>query len=141
MLTHLRAAAVPRRALPSHLPQPPEPGAALIESLGAVDDEDHILLLGEDGPDLMCALLRAGAPHVSHLRNPERLEADSASLVIVPHVRSVDWLAGVLVRIHTENAIRRLLTLHGFTAIRVNRALGCQVLSAEVPAFGLRRCA
>jgi hypothetical protein len=34
-----------------------------------------------------------------------------------------------------------LLTLHGFTAIRVNRALGCQVLSAEVPAFGLRRCA
>jgi hypothetical protein len=159
MLTHLRAAAVPRRALPSHLLQPPEPGAALFESLGAVDDEDHILLLGEDGPDLMCALLRAGAPHVTHLRNPERLEADSASLVIVPHVRSVDWLAGVLDRIHralvangrlairidslpsTQNAIRRLLTLHGFTAIRVNRALGCQVLSAEVPAFGLRRCA
>src|ERR1700735_2736597 len=96
MLTHLRAAAVPRRALPSHLPQPPEPGAALIESLGAVDDEDHILLLGEDGPDLMCALLRAGAPQVTHLRSPERLEADSASLVIVPHVPSLDWLEGAL---------------------------------------------
>ena len=151
MLTHLRAAAVPRRALPSHLPQPPEPGAALIESLGAVDDEDHILLLGEDGPDLMCALLRAGAPHVSHLRNPERLEADSASLVIVPRVNSLDWLATALPSIRraltvhgrivvlagghpcSVTQIRRMLTLHGMSAIHVRTTREGQVVSAERP--------
>jgi hypothetical protein len=107
----------------------------------------------------MCALLRAGAPQVTHLRSFERPEADSASLVIVPHVPSFDWLASTLPRIRramiangrlavrvdnlptTLNAVRRMLRLHGFTAIRASRAPGCQVLCAEVPAFGLRRCA
>ena len=159
MLTHARAAVAPRRAPPSLPLQPPEPRAALLEDLGAIEDEDHILVLGRDGPDLMCALLRAGAPQVTHLRSHERLEADSASLVIVPHVPSLDWLEGALPSIRraliangrlvvcvdplptTQNRVRRMLTLHGFTAIRASRAAGRQVLSAEVPAFGLRRCA
>jgi len=41
----------------------------------------------------------------------------------------------------TQNRVRRMMTLHGFTAIRASRAAGRQVLSAEVPAFDLRRCA
>ena len=55
-------------------------------------------MLGNDGPDLMCALLRAGAPNVTDLRSFERPEADSASLVIVPNVPSLDWLANALPR-------------------------------------------
>jgi hypothetical protein len=149
----------PRRAPPSPPLQPPEPGAALLEALGAIEDESHVLILGRDGPDLMCALLRAGAPQVTHLHSYERLEADTASLVIVPHVPSLDWLEGALLPIRralfangrlavcvdplpaTQNRVRRMLTLHGFTAIRAGRAAGHLVLSAEVPAFGLRRCA
>jgi hypothetical protein len=159
MLTHARAAVAPRRA-PPHLPlQPPEPWAALLEALGEIEEESHVLVLGRDGPDLMCALLRAGAPQVTHLRSYERLEADSASLVIVPHVPALDWLEGALSPIRralltngrlavsvdplpsTQNRVTRMLTLHGFTAIRASRAAGRLVLSAEVPAFGLRRCA
>jgi hypothetical protein len=159
MLTHARAAVAPRRAPPSLPLQPPERWAALLEALGEIEDESHVLVLGRDGPDLMCALLRAGAPQVTHLRSYERLEADSASLVIVPHVPSLDWLEGALSPIrralftngrlavclgplpNTHNRVARMLTLHGFTAIRASRAASHLVLSTEVPAFGLRRCA
>ena len=103
MLTHARAAVAPRRAPPSLPLQPPEPWAALLDSLGAIEDEENIIVLGRDGPDLMCALLRAGAPQVTHLRTHERLEAGSASLVIVPHVTSLDWLETAL------SSIRRAL--------------------------------
>ena len=158
MLTHARTVAAPRRTPPSLPLQPPELGAALLESLGAIEDEDNILVLGRDGPDLMCALLRAGAPHVTHLCSFERLEADSTSLVIVPQVPSLAWLESALSPIRfaliangrlavcvdplpiTQARVRRMLTLHGFTAIRATRAAGHQVLSAEVPAFGLRMC-
>jgi hypothetical protein len=159
MLTHARAAVAPRRAPPSLPLQPPEPWAALLEALGEIEDESHVLVLGRDGPDLMCALLRAGAPQVTHLRSYERLEADSASLVIVPHVPALDWLEGALSPIRralftngrlavsvdplptTQNRVTRMLTLHGFTAIHASRAAGRLVLRTEVPAFGLRRYA
>jgi hypothetical protein len=159
MATHISGAVAPRRAPPIPPPQPPEPGAGLLESLGAIEDEDHILVIGKDGPDLMCALIRAGATEVTHLRSHERPEADSASLAIVPHAPSLDWLASALPSIrralHTngrlvvsiatqstiQHNIRRLLTLHGFAAIRARTAADRLVFSAELPAFGLRRCA
>jgi hypothetical protein len=158
LLTHVRAAAAPCRAPPSLLLQPPEPGTALLESLGAIEDEGHILVLGGDGPDLMCALVRAGAPQVTHLRSHEWLGANCASLVIVPHVPSFNWLEGALSAIRralfangrlvvcvdplptTQRRVRRLLQLHGFTAIRAGRAVR-QVFCAELPALGLRHCA
>jgi hypothetical protein len=87
---------------------PPEPGAALVESLGVIEDEDHLLVLGNDGPDLM---------------------ANGRLAVCIDNLPT------------TQNAVRRTLIVHGFTAIRARRAPGCQVLTAEVPAFGLRRCA
>jgi hypothetical protein len=157
MLTHVRAVVTPRRALPTPPLQPPEPGAALLDHLGAIEDEEHIVVLGGDGPDLMCALLRAGAPQVTHLRSHERLEADSASLVIVPHVPSLDWLESSLSSIRRalftnghlalcvdplptmQHHVRCLLCLHGFTAIRTRRVAGCLMLNAEVPAFNIRR--
>ena len=114
MLTHARAAVAPRRAPPSLSLQPPEPRAALLDSLGEIEDEEHILVLGRDGPDLMCALLRAGAPQVTHLRSHDRLEADSASLVIVPHVPSLDWLESAL------SSIRRALLANGRLAVCVD---------------------
>ena len=79
--------------------------------------------------------------------------------MIVPHVPSLAWLEGAVSPIRralftngrlavcvdplpaTQNRVARMLTLHGFTAIRASRAAGRLVLSAEVPAFVLRRCA
>lgn len=159
MLTHARAAAAPRRAPPNPPLQPPEPGAALLEVVGEIEDEERILVLGRDGPDLMCALLRAGAPQVTHLCSCERLEAGSASLVIVPRIPSLDWLENTLSAIRraliangrlivgidplpaAQTRLRRRLQLHGFTAIRVSDAVGRLAVSAEVPAFSIRRCA
>jgi hypothetical protein len=57
MSTYARAAVPPRRAPPSLPLQPPEPHAALLEALGEIGDEEHVLVLGRDGPELMCALL------------------------------------------------------------------------------------
>jgi len=159
MLTHARAAVAPRHAPPSFPLQPPEPRTALLDALGEIDDEKHILVLGGDGPDLMCALLRAGAPRVTHLRSHERLEAGGASLVIVPHVASLDWLERALSPIRrallangrlvvcvdplptTQTRVHRMLRLHGFTAIRASRAASSQVLRAELPEVGVRRSA
>jgi hypothetical protein len=159
MQPHIRAAVAPRRAPPVPLPQPPEPGAGLLENLGAIEDEDHILVIGKDGPGLMCALLHAGASQVTHLRSHERPEAESATLAVVPDVPSLDWLASALPSIRralipngrlvvsiaaqsiAQNVVRRMLAQHGFTAIRARNAADRLVLRAELPAFGLRRCA
>jgi hypothetical protein len=157
MLTHARAAVAPRLAPPSLPLQPPEPWGALLDSLSSIEDETSIIVLGRDGPDLMCALLRAGAPNVTHLCSHERLEGDSASLVIIPHFPSLDWLQAALPALRRalstngrialcidpllslQTQVRRVLTLNGFSAIRAARASGRLVLSAELPAFGLRR--
>ena len=159
MLTHTRAAVAPRRALPSLPLQPPAPWAALLDSLGAIEDEENVIVLGSDGPDLMCALLRAGVPQVTHLRTHERLEARSASLVIVPRMTFARLAGNRPVRDPPragpsgrlaicvdplpamQNSVRRLLAQHGFAAVRSARAAGRQVLSAEVPSLGLRRSA
>jgi hypothetical protein len=152
-----RAATQSRRMPPQT--EPPEPKAALLETLEDIEYEDNILVIGQDGPDLMCALMRAGAVQVTHLRSLERPEADSASLAIVPHVPSIDWLSNALPAIRralhangrlvlslaaqpiTQNLLRRVLVLHGFTEVRTRRARTGQVLTAELSAFGLRRYA
>jgi len=157
MPTQTRAAAQSRRVPPKT--EPPEPRAALLDNLEGIEDEDNILVIGQDGPDLMCALMRAGAAQVTHLRAHDRPEADSASLAIVPHVPSIDWLSNALPAIRralhangrlvlslaaqpiTADLLRRVLHLHGFTAVGSRRARGSQVLTAELPAFGLRRYA
>ena len=159
MLTHARAAVAPRRAPPSLSLQPPEPWAALLDCLGTIEDEPNIVVLGRDGPDLMCALLRAGAPQVTHLCSHDHLESGTTSLLIVPRVPSLDWLDSALPTIRralltngrlavcvdplpaTQQRVRRTLTLHGFTAMRATRAEGRLLITAELPTLSLRRCA
>jgi len=158
MLTSIRGTTTARRAASLPL-QPPEPKAVLLDSLDAVEDEESILVIGKDGLDLMCALLSAGAPQVTHLCSHERPESDSASLAIVPDVPSLDWLAHALPCIRralhangrlvlsigastaAPQTVRRMLSQHGFGAIRARQHAGLLLLRAEQPAFGLRRCA
>ena len=149
MLSFAHAAA-PRHVPPNTILKPPEPEVDPLDWVGAIDDEDHILVLGGHGPGLMCALLRAGAANVTHLCSHERPEAGSASLVIVPRVPSLDWLATALPSIRRAMVAngrlivrggaqfnfqvdaRRMLTLHGFTAIRANNTADGQVLGATI---------
>ena len=128
---------------------PPPAETLHADWFGAVEDEDHILVLGGAGAELMCALMRAGAAAVTHLRAHERPDADSASLVIVPRVPSLDWLATALPAIRraltangrlmlragpqalTQTQIHRMLTLHGLSAIDATEH--GQVLAAARP--------
>jgi hypothetical protein len=130
-----------------------------LHNLGSIQHEWHIVVLGYGGLDLMCALLRAGAPKVTHLCSHGRLEAESASQVIVPRASSLEWLEAALPRIRralitngclvlfvdplptTRTRVERMLKLHGLSAVRAKRAAGRLMLTAEVPDFGLRRCA
>jgi len=136
MFPSTQAAVTPPRVPPEVVEFPPEPGVLPRDAFGAVEDEDHILVLGGHGPELMCALLRAGACNVTHLRAHERPDAGCASLVIVPRLPSLDWLAATLPSIRralgeggrlavhaaapptTQTQIRRMLTLQGFRPIR-----------------------
>jgi len=159
MLMHVRAADTPRRVPHLMPPQPCEPGGALLNSLGPVEHEWHIVVLGNGGLSIMCALLRAGAPRVTHLRSHERLEAQSASLVIVPRASSLEWLEAALPHIRralitngclaifvdssptTKTRVERMLRRHGLSAVRTKRVAGRLLLTTEVPDFGLRQCA
>jgi hypothetical protein len=152
----LAPAAAPRRVPPNTISEPPQPDDDPLHWIGSIDGEEHILVLGGSGPGLMCALLRAGAAHVTHLRSHERPEAASASLAIVPHVASLDWLATALPSIRralTANGrliirggtqfnfqvdARRMLTLHGFTAIRASNTAEGQVLGATIRTQSIR---
>jgi hypothetical protein len=147
MLSSTHATAMPQGMLAGASVRSAEAGAVPLDALGSVEDEDHILVLGGQGPELMCALLRAGATNVTHLRAFERPEADSASLVIVPRLNSLDWLATALPSIRRAltahgrivvlagsqpgagTQIRRMLTLHGLSVITCDG----QVVSAECP--------
>ena len=148
----LAPAVAPRRVPPNTTLKPPEPEVDPIDWVGAFDDEEHVLVLGGSGPGLMCALLRAGAGHVTHLCSHDRPDAGSASLVIVPRVASLDWLATALPSIRRalvangrliirggtqfnfQVDARRMLTLHGFTAIRANNTAEGQILGATIRA-------
>ena len=66
------AAAAHPRLRPGNVPQPTEPDAAPLERFDGITSEEHVLVPGGYGPELMCALIRAGATHVTHLRSGER---------------------------------------------------------------------
>jgi hypothetical protein len=145
----MHAVTAPRSLPPDPARLPPEPGEIPLKTIGPIDEAEHVLLLGGPGPELMCALLHAGASNVTHLRGHERPEAGSASLVIVPKVPSLDWLATTLGSIRraltadgrvvlfagtpsiTQTAIRRMLLLHGMTEIRADTRQGGLVFTAR----------
>jgi hypothetical protein len=125
--------------------------------VGAIDDETHILVIGGCGPGMACASLRAGTAPVTHLFSHERPKAGSASLVIVPRIPSLDWLATALpsirralvangrlvirggIQFNFEVEARRMLALHGFSSIRARRIAEGQVLVAEIQPRGGHR--
>jgi len=97
MLMHVHVADAPRRAPSSMTPRrPPETDGGLLTILGPVEHEWHIVVVGNMGLDLMCTLLRAGAPRVAHLCLHERLQAEDTSLVIVPRLPWLEWLDAAL---------------------------------------------
>ena len=144
------------RVRPDAKLQLPAPEVDPLAWIGATDDEKHILVIGGYGPGMTCALLRAGAAPVTHLFSYERPKAGSATLVIVPRVPSLDWLATALPSIRRALVAngplvvrggtqfnflveaRRILKLNGFTSIRVSHTAGGQVLVAEVRSPGAR---
>ena len=159
MPMHVHVADAPRRVPRLLPPQLSASSGGLLASLSPIEHEWHIVVLGNSGLDLMCTLLRAGAPRVTHLCSHERLQVESASLVIVPRVSSFEWMEAALPRIRralitnaclavlvdplptTRTCVERMLKRHGLSAGRANRVAGRLLLTAEVPDFGLRRCA
>jgi hypothetical protein len=150
MLSHAYAASALRHVPPSTISQPLESDVDPLDWIGPVNTEAHIVVLGGSGAELMCALVRAGAARVTHLRSHERPETGDADVVIVPRVPSLDWLATALPRIRralvanggvvlhggTEFNFavqcRRMLTLHGFTGIRVDRTADSHTVRATL---------
>ncbi len=114
MVTHIRAAAAPRRAPPTppHLLQNRGPICSKASARSRTRTT-YVVHRQATAPDLMCALLRAGATQVTHLCPQDRPEAASASLVIVPQVASLGWLAGAL------PSIRRALIANGRLVVSV----------------------
>lgn len=150
-----------RELLPSQLTVPPtEPATALRAVVGEVRDE-AALVIGPQGIDVMCDLLRRGARSVVLLRTEKRPEAHSASLVVVPAAPSIEWLACVLG--HARRAllptgrlvlrltalpgrqlaaqVMRMLRIHGYTLITARQAGDQLLLKAELPGFGQQICA
>ena len=157
MLSHSFTPSAADRVRPGSELQSPAPESDPLTWIGAVDDGEHILIIGGYGPGTTCALLRTGAVSITHLFLHERPETGSASLVIVPRLPSLDWLATALssvrralvangrlmirggIQFNFEVEARRMLALHGFIAIRAARIAGGKVLVAEVRPPGGRR--
>jgi hypothetical protein len=133
-----------------------DPDPALLSLLGEMDGE-HVLLVGNNALELMCALLRRGAGEVTLLRPTVRPEPQTVDLAIIARVGSLDAAVTaigharraltatgriVLVGIGADpsgrlaQGLRRMLRLHGFSAIRAVPLAGRMLLSAELPLFG-----
>lgn len=146
--TSARAAAAP-------VPIDDDPDPALLNLIGEMDGE-HVLLVGSNVLELMCALLRRGAGEVTLLRPTVRPEPRTVDLAIIARVGSLD--AAVTAIGHARRALtaagrivlgvgadpsgrlaqglRRMLRLHGFSAIRAVPFADRTLLSAELPLFG-----
>lgn len=138
--------------------QPPasnDPAIALQSVLGEVRDEE-VLVIGRQGLEVTCDLIRRGARSVTLLRTDKRPEAGSASLVVVPEAPSMEWLACVLgharrallptgrlvLRVGTLAGrqlvaqITRMLRVHGYTAIEARQSGTQLLMNAQIPGFG-----
>ena len=131
-----------------------DPDSTLLDCLGDVAGE-HALVLGPD-LGIMCALIRRGCLEVTELRQNDRPDARTADLAILPSIGSTDAAAcaiaharrglamsgRIVVRTVADpsgrlsQAIRSMLQMHGFSSIRVRRAMDRNVFSAELPLFG-----
>jgi chloramphenicol 3-O-phosphotransferase len=127
-------------------PMPPAPGAildsdhdtALLEFLGDLSNT-HAVVLGEGALEFMCALLRRNCIAATAMRWNEKVEAEIADLVVVPHVACLKvveqalWQARramlpngrIVLRVENDRtgwmafSAARLLRTQGFASIRV----------------------
>lgn len=135
-------------------PPPDEPVQSIGTVLGDVRDE-AILVIGSNGLDVTCDLIRRGARSVTLLRTDQRPEAQSASLVLVPGTPSLDWLSCVLghlqraqlptgrlvLRVESTGRqlaaqVTRMLRVHGDTSITARQSGTSLLVDAQVPALG-----
>jgi hypothetical protein len=130
----------------------PPPAAALLAACGDVSGE-RVLIVGPDGLDPMCALIRQGARQVTALRHADRPEAASADLVIAPHIeteaealgllgfarRALAPFGRVVLMLPTEKADRlarrvaRMLPEHALSLVRARRVGAWTLIAAERP--------
>ncbi len=138
-----------RPAMPATDPEAQQT-SALLAACGDVADE-RVLIVGPDGPDTMCALIRRGARQVTALRHADRPEAASADLVVAPHLGSVADAEAVLtftrralapfgrvvLVMPTEKAdalarrVARMLPNHALSLVRARRVGAWTLVAAE----------
>jgi hypothetical protein len=136
-----------------HMPAPePSLSRALLAACGDVSD-DRVLVVGPDGLDAMCALIRQGAPQVTALRHAERPEAASADLMVAPHVETMAEAEGLLAStrralapfgrvvlvLPTQKAdqlarhVARMLPTYALSLVRARRVGAWTLIAAERP--------
>jgi hypothetical protein len=140
-----------RPALPATDPEAQQT-SALLAACGDVSDE-RVLIVGPDGPDTMCALIRRGARQVTALRHADRPEAASADLVVAPHIGSASDAQAVLAFTRRALApfgrvvlilptqkgdelarrVARMLPNHALSLVRARRVGAWTLVAAERP--------
>ncbi len=137
---------------------------ALLDCLDVTDD-DHVLLVGDDTLDLMCALLRRGCSAVTEMRPQDGVRPERVELVVAPGVADIATARHVLalarralaphgvgrgrlvLRIphsgdHTlSRAVAQALRAEGFDRPRRRPLADALVLIAELPGFWMPRTA
>lgn len=115
---------------------------------------ENVLVIGPCKVDLMCGLIRDGALEVTCLRGGARLEAESATLVIVRGASSAERIGAMVpaisralvptgrllindVSASEAASIRRTLIQAGYVTVRSYRT----GVMAERPSFSLRGAA
>lgn len=86
--------------------------SALLDGVGPTTRK-RVLTLGEDTLEVLCALIRRGCTEAAELRLDDRPEAQSAHVVLVPHITSVNEARRAIAQ------AKRALVTHGRIIIRV----------------------
>jgi hypothetical protein len=140
----------PQRHPPSEVPA--DPTAGLLHAAGDVSDE-HVLVVGGNALDLMCALFRGGVAEAILLRPGVRPDHETTDLVIVTEVKSLDYAAAAVM--HARRAltksgrivlrvsatpercpvreVARMLRTDGFASVRIRQFSDHAILTGEIP--------
>ena len=121
----------------------------------------HVLLIGSGTLELMCALIRRGCLSAAAIGLADHPRAGLADIALVPHAntprcveaavalaeRALERPGSLTLRLagHSPEALsrhaRRILQLHGFSAVQSRTLGGQRLLTAELHARGRVSCA
>lgn len=141
---------------PLPLPLPAAPADDVLLDWAEPLQGARVLVVGHGALDLICGLIRRGCTAATEIQAHCRLapDADSADLMLVPHVESladgraaIGWAVRALVmggRIAVRDAsggrlrpeLAALLRTYGFCRVRTHARPDGVVLTAERPIFG-----